>query len=42
MLSTEGVIAFALVPGFLALGVITLSRLVLVAGACMVSHGYCP
>lgn len=42
VLSAHGVLVFGLVPGFLALGLVTLSRFVIVAGACAVSHGFCP
>ena len=42
VLSAEGIVAFALIPGFLTIGALILSRMLIVASHCVVSSGYCP
>jgi hypothetical protein len=42
LLSPEGLVAYGVIPGLLVIGVLTLSRLLIVAGHCAISAGYCP
>jgi hypothetical protein len=42
LLSPQGLVAYGVVPGLLTLGVLTLSRLLIVAGHCALGTGYCP
>ena len=41
LLSSQGLVMFGLIPGLIALGMITMGRLVIVASSCAVG-GACP